>query len=282
MSYLNNNKKGMVINMAVPQNVLIDRKVVEDRIKDILETSLDTVQLMTIDNDLVQGAGMVKHINTYEYQGAVQAVKEGAGNTERGKVVVSEKEYRVQVKQQVFDYTDEQYMKDFKVVEVGAKGMAIEMKNDMNNDFFTEIAKTTTLHSADKFSYDVVVDAIEKMNLEDENGLFLLIGNDLKASIRKDEDFKASKLGEILYTGQIGSIGGVPVIVSKKVPANTAYLATKEAVTLFNKKGVELEADRKKEERINTEITRKVCLVALTDATKAVKITVGAGKSKKA
>ena len=280
MSYLNNNKKGMVINMAVPQNVLIDRKVVEDRIKDILETSLDTVQLMTIDNDLVQGAGMVKHINTYEYQGAVEAVAEGAGNTERGKVVVSEKEYRVQVKQQVFDYTDEQYMKDFKVVEVGAKGMAIEMKNDMNNDFFTEIAKTTTLHSADKFSYDVVVDAIEKMNLEDENGLFLLIGNDLKASIRKDEDFKASKLGEILYTGQIGSIGGVPVIVSKKVPANTAYLATKEAVTLFNKKGVELEADRKKEERINTEITRKVCLVALTDATKAVKITVGATRSK--
>ena len=266
--------------MAVPQNVLIDRKVVEDRIKDILETSLDTVQLMTIDNDLVQGAGMVKHINTYEYQGAVEAVAEGAGNTERGKVVVSEKEYRVQVKQQVFDYTDEQYMKDFKVVEVGAKGMAIEMKNDMNNDFFTEIAKTTTLHSADKFSYDVVVDAIEKMNLEDENGLFLLIGNDLKASIRKDEDFKASKLGEILYTGQIGSIGGVPVIVSKKVPANTAYLATKEAVTLFNKKGVELEADRKKEERINTEITRKVCLVALTDATKAVKITVGALRTK--
>ena len=74
--------------MAVPQNVLIDRKVVEDRIKDILETSLDTVQLMTIDNDLVQGAGMVKHINTYAYQGAVEAVAEGAGNTERGKVVV--------------------------------------------------------------------------------------------------------------------------------------------------------------------------------------------------
>ena len=268
--------------MAVPQNVLIDRKVVEDRIKDILETSLDTVQLMTIDNQLQENAGMVKHINTYLYEGSVEAVEEGATNTTRGRVTVSEKEYRVQVKQQVFDYTDEQYMKDFKVVEVGAKGMAIEMKNDMNNDFFTEIAKTTTLHSADKFSYDVVVDAIEKMNLEDENGLFLLIGNDLKASIRKDEDFKASKLGEILYTGQIGSIGGVPVIVSRKVPANTAYLATKEAVTLFNKKGVELEADRKKEERINTEITRKVCLVALTDATKAVKITVGALRSKKA
>ena len=266
--------------MTVPQHVLLDRKVVEDRIKDILETSLDTVQLMTIDNDLVQGAGMVKHINTYEYQGAVEAVAEGATNTERGKVVVSEKEHRVQVKQQVFDYTDEQYMKDPKVVEVGAKGMSIEMKNDLNNDFFVEIAKTSTLHNAQTFSYDTVVDAIEKMNLEDESGLFLLIGNDMKAMIRKDEDFKASKMGEILYTGQIGAIGGVPVIVTKKVPAKTVYLATKEAVTLFNKRGVELEADRQKEKRINTEITRKVCLVALTDATKAVKITISPARSK--
>ena len=268
--------------MAYNENVVYENFILENKFSEILETKLDAVKFMTVDTDLQGVEGMKKTINTYTYEGAVEAVAEGAGNTERGKVVVSEKEYRVQVKQQVFDYTDEQYMKDFKVVEVGAKGMAIEMKNDMNNDFFTEIAKTTTLHTADKFSYDVVVDAIEKMNLEDENGLFLLIGNDLKAVIRKDEDFKASKLGEILYTGQIGSIGGVPVIVSKKVPANTAYLATKEAVTLFNKKGVELEADRKKEERINTEITRKVCLVALTDATKAVKITVSAGKSKKA
>ena len=262
--------------MAIPNNVILDRKVVEDRIADILETSIDTVQLMTVDNDLQENAGMVKHINTYNYEGAVEAVAEGQANTTRGRVTVSEKEYRVQVKQQVFDYTDEQYMKDPMVVEVGAKGMSIEMKNDMNNDYFAEIAKTTTLHSASKFSYDTVVDAIEKMNLEDESGLFLLIGADLKAVIRKDADFKASRLGEILYTGQIGDIAGVPVIVSKKVAKNTAFLATKEAVTLFKKKEVETEYKRQQEERINTEIARKVCLVALTDATKAVKITVGA------
>ena len=262
--------------MAISNNVILDRKVVEDRIADILETSIDAIQLMTVDNQLQENAGMVKHINTYNYEGAVEALAEGKANTTRGRVTVSEKEYRVQVKQQVFDYTDEQYMKDPMVVEVGAKGMSIEMKNDMNNDFFVEIDKTTTLHSASKFSYDTVVDAIEKMNLEDESGLFLLIGTDLKAVIRKDADFKASRLGEILYTGQIGDIAGVPVIVSKKVAKNTAFLATKEAVTLFNKKGVEVEAKRQAEERINTEITRKVCLVALTDATKAVKITVGA------
>ena len=262
--------------MAIPNNVIIERKVIEDRIADILETSIDTVQLMKIDDELMENAGMVKYINTYRYEGAVEAVAEGQTNTVRGRVVADEEEYRVQFKQEVFDYTDEQYMKDPLIVEVGAKGMAIEMKNDMNNDYFTEIAKTTTLHSASKFSYDTVVDAIEKMNIEDEKGLFLLIGNDLKATIRKDADFKASRLGEILYTGQIGDIAGVPVITSKKVAKNTAFLATKEAVTLFKKKEVETEYKRQQEERINTEIARKVCLVALTDATKAVKITVGA------
>lgn len=261
--------------MAWNENVVYDNFVLENKFKDILETKLDAIKFMTVDTDLQGVEGMKKTINTYTYKGAVQAVEEGATNTERGKVTFVGKDYKVKVKQQVFDYTDEQAMKDKNVVEVGVKGSAIEMVNDLNNDFFTEIAKTTTLHShSGELSYDVIVDAIEKMNIEDETGLFLLIGNDLKAQIRKDADFKASRLGEILYHGQIGDICGVPVAVSKKVPKNTAYLATKEAVTCFVKKQNEVEQDRDKEKRINTVITRKVALVALTDATKAVKITV--------
>lgn len=261
--------------MAWNENVVYDNFVLENKFKDILETKLDAIKFMTVDTDLQGVEGMKKTINTYTYDGAVEAVAEGATNTTRGKVTFVDQDYDVIVKQQVFDYTDEQAMKDRNVVEVGVKGSAVEMVNDLNNDFFTEIAKTSTLHThSGALSYDVIVDAIEKMNIEDEAGLFLLIGTDLKAQIRKDADFKASRLGEMLYHGQIGDICGVPVAVSKKVPANTAYLATKEAVTCFVKKQNEVEQDRQKEKRINTVITRKVALVALTDATKAVKITV--------
>ena len=260
--------------MAWNENVVYENFVLENKFKDILETKLDTVKFMTVDTDLQGVEGMKKTINTYTYEGAVEAVAEGAGNTERGKVTFVGQEYDVIVKQQVFDYTDEQAMKDKNVVEVGVKGSATEMVNDLNNDFFTEIAKTTTLHShSGAFNYDVVVDAIEKMNIEDEAGLFLLIGNDLKAQIRKDEDFKASRLGEMLYNGQIGDICGVPVAVSKKVPAGTVFVATKEAVTCFVKKGVEVEQSRVANKRLNSIIPRKVNLVALTDSTKAVKIT---------
>lgn len=263
-------------------NVLYDNIVLESQLNDILETKLNAQNFMTIDGDLQSQAGMKKRINVYTYEGTVEEVAKGAKNTERGKVTFAGKDYEVKVKQQVFDYADEDVMQDPLVVQVGVKGVATEMINDLNNDFFNEIAKTSTLHNVSgALSYDAIVDAIEKMNIEDEAGLFLIIGNDLKAQIRKDEDFKASRLGEILYNGQIGDICGVPVAVSKKVPANTAFLATKEAVKCFVKKSSEVEQVRDAETRTNTVVSRKVGLVALVDSTKAVKITVSPSRASK-
>ena len=109
------------------------------------------------------------------------------------------------------------------------------------------------------------------MNLEDESGLFLLIDPATKAEIRKDPDFKGARLGEILFNGQIGTIAGIPVVVSKK--ATTPILATKEAITLFIKKENEIEQDRDVEARINTVVARTVYVCAVTDATKIVKLT---------
>ena len=49
-------------------------------------------------------------------------------------------------------------------------------------------------------------------------------------------------------------------------------VATRQAVTIFNKKGVEVETDRNGDIRQNTIWSRKYYLAALTDETKAVKI----------
>ena len=259
-------------------NTVYQNFVLESRLTDLLNTKLNTRSLMTIDNSLTESAGMIKKINTYTYTGKVEKVTKGNKNTTRGAVSYTSKQYEVEVSQQVFDYYDEEFMQDPKVVEMGMNGAATLMVNDMNTKYFAELAKTKTTHKyTDKFSYDAVVDAIQLMNLEDEAGLFLIIGNDLKAEVRKDPDFKAARQGEILFNGQIGNICGVPVLVSKLVPANTAYLATKEAVTLYTKKDSEVEQERDGEIRQNTVIMRKVNLVALTDATKLVKITKNQG-----
>ena len=255
-------------------NTVYQNFVLESRLSDLLNTKLNTRSLMTIDNSLTESAGMIKKINTYSYTGKVEKLAKGAKNTTRGAVSYTPKQYEVEVSQQVFDYYDEEFMQDPKVVEMGMNGAAALMVNDMNEKYFAELKKATLSHKVTgAFNYDAVVDALQLMNLEDEAGLFLIIGNDLKAEVRKDEDFKAARQGEMLFNGQIGNICGVPVLVSKLVPANTAYLATKEAVTLYTKKDSEVEQERQGEIRQNTVIMRKVNLVALTDATKVVKIT---------
>ena len=63
-------------------------------------------------------------------------------------------------------------------------------------------------------------------------------------------------------------------IVSKAVPAKKAFIADKTAVTVFTKKGSEIEMEREANTRSNTIYGRKVAVVALTDATKVVKLTI--------
>lgn len=251
-------------------NTVYENFVLENKLTDILNTKLNVKSLMTIDTDLSENAGMKKTIHKYTYTGAVESVAENEGNTVVGEIGFTSEDYEVGVSQQTFKYTDEQFMKDPMVLDGGMAGSSTLMINDMNDKFFAELQKATVEQAYDTFSYDVCVDAINKMNLEDESGLFLIIGNDLKAVIRKDDDFKSKELGKIIADGAIGTISGVPVIVSKKVPANVAYLATKEAVTLYTKKESEIEQDRDKDKRINYVYMRKVNLVALTDATKVV------------
>lgn len=268
----------------MPNNhVIYDNYILENKIEDMLNTMLNVRSFMTIDNSLEANAGLKKVIHRYDYEGQVERLAMGQGNTVSGKVTFEEVEYEVALAQQNFAYYDEQAMKDPMVVDVGLKGAAVTMVNDMNNQFFDELAKATIECpiAGEKLCYDDIVDAIALMQVENtvggvtvenENGLFLLIGADLKAEIRHDEDFKRANQGELLFSGQVGNICDIPVVHSRMVPEGVAYLLTREAVTLFVKKESEVEQERQANIRRNDVYLRKVNLCALTDATKLVKI----------
>lgn len=258
-------------------NTVYENEVLQAQLTNNLDTKLDAKGFMTIDNTLSASEGMIVKVRKYAYTGTVEQLAAGEKNTSgaRGKIEVTSTPYEVLRYQQVFDYTDSDAMTDSNVVDMGMAGAENEMVNEINDEFFTEIAKATLTQeyaNGGAISYDTIVDAIGKMNLEDESGLFLIIGNDLKQQIRKDADFKAKELGKILVDGAIGTISGVPVSVSVKCPAGTAFLATKEAVKFWVKRDSEVEQDRDKEAASNTVILRRYGLVALVDATKAVKI----------
>jgi len=66
----------------------------------------------------------------------------------------------------------------------------------------------------------------------------------------------------------------VNLYTKKDAVAGTIVIGTKDAVTLFIKKGTETEQERDGNTRKNSVFNRKYYLAALTDATKAVKLTV--------
>lgn len=259
-------------------NTVFDNKVIEAKAKDLLTTAVNTRNLMTVDNSLTQEAGMTKTINTYTYSGTAEEVSAGAGNSSRGSISYEGKDYTVKMIQQAFDYTDEDFMKDDTIVDNMLKGANQVMVNKMTADFIAA-AKTASLSftsEAAALSYDAVVDAISKLNVEDESKVFIVIPNAWKADLRKDADYKAARMGEVVYNGQVGTVCGIPVIATKALE-DEAYVMTPEAVKLFMKKDVEVEQDRDADKRTNSVYLRTAYIVALVDATKICKVTLTLG-----
>lgn len=255
-------------------NTVYSNKIIEAKAKDLLTTAVNTRSLMSVDNSLAQEAGMTKTINVYTYNGTAEELAAGEGNTNRGSISYVGTDYTVKMVQQAFDYQDEDFMKDNTIVDNMLKGANQVMVNKMSADFVAELAKATLSAPAATFGYDAIVDGIAKLNVEDESKLFVIIPNAWKADLRKDEDYKAARMGEVIYNGQVGTVCGLPVIATNAL-SDAAYVMNAEAVKLFMKKDVEVEQDRDADTRTNSVYLRTAYIVALVDATKICKITKG-------
>lgn len=251
-------------------NTVFANKIIEAKAKDLLTTAVNTRSLMAVDNTLAAEAGMTKTINVYTYSGQAEELGVGEGNSNRGSIAYEGKDYTVKMVQQAFDYADEDFMKDNTIVDNMLKGANQVMVNKMTSDFIAEAAKAT-LEQEGGVSYDVIVDAIAKMNVEDESGIFVLVSPAGKAALRKDADYVAARMGEVVYNGQVGTIAGIPVVVSKAIEGN-GYVMHKDAIKLFMKKDVEVEQERDADTRTNSVYLRSAYICALVDATKIVKL----------
>ena len=252
-------------------NTVYNNKIIEAKAKDLLATGINTRNLMTVDSTLAATAGMTKTINVYTYDGAAEELAAGEGNSKRGSITYTPNDYTVKMVQQAFDYQDEDFLKDNSIVDNGLKLANQTMVNKMTADFISECGKATVKHSITALTYDAIVDGIAKLNVEDESKLFIVIPNSWKAEIRKDEDYKAARMGEVVYNGQVGTVCGIPVIATNAL-TDKAYVMSAEAIKLFVKKDVEVEQDRDADTRTNSIYLRAVYVCALVDATKIVEL----------
>ena len=178
-----------------------------------------------------------------------------------------------------FTYYDEQEMTDPMLVPVGLRHMGTDMFNTVNGDIFAEFNKATLTVNADALNFGAFADAVAKLNLERIEGvsIFAFVCADDMAAIRKNLGEDLKYVESFARAGYVGTVAGVNIYTKKDAVAGTVIVGTREAVTIFNKKGTEVETERDADVRKNDIYSRKYYLAALTDATKAVKIVVAAG-----
>ena len=263
-------------------HVIYDNFFLSNEVEDQYNSHLDLQPFCTVDNSLEGIPGMKRRINVYSATDGTQKLAMGEGNTKSIEVSYENKEYEILMAQNRFEYYDEQAMIDPMLVPVGTRHMGTDLFNTVNGEIFAEFNKATLTVSATKFDFDAFVDAQAKLNLEnlENTAIFGFVCPADMASIRKNLKDDLKYMEAFVKTGYVGTVAGINLYTKKDATPGTIVIGTKEAVTLFNKKGTEVEQPSRDSQdaniRKNTILSRKYYLVALTDATKAVKITIGA------
>ena len=247
-------------------------------VEDQFNSHLDLQQFCTVDNSLEGVAGMKRIIHTYRATNGTEKLTVGQGNTKSIEVSYTPVEYLIALAQNRFVWNDEHAMTDPMLVPVGMKHAGTDMYNTVNADIYAEFAKTGIEVEATAFNFDAFVDAGAALNLENLEGVFkfaLVCPKDV-AKIRKALKDDLKYVEAYATRGYVGSVGDIHLFTKADATEGEIIVATKEAVTIFNKKGVEVEDERDANTRVNSAYSRKYYVVALTDERKAVKIKLGA------
>jgi hypothetical protein len=243
-------------------------------VEDQFNSHLDLQQFCTIDNSLVGTAGMKRIIHSYRATNGTEKLAVGAGNSKSIEVSYTPVEYEIALAQNRFQWYDEHAMTDPMLVPVGMKHAGTDMYNTVQADIYGEFAKTGLEVSATAFNFDAFVDAGAALNLENLEGVykFAFVCPKDVAKVRKALKDDLKYVEAFAKNGYIGSVGDIHLHTKADATEGTIIVATKDAVTIFNKKGVEMESERDANIRQNSAYSRKYYVVALTDESKAVKI----------
>lgn len=263
-------------------NTIYENFYLSNEVEDQFNSHLDLQSFCNVDRTLEGTAGMKRKINVYKATDGTEKLGIGKGNTKSIQVSYTPEEYEILLAQNRFEYNDEQAMTDPNLVPVGVRHMGTDMFNTVNADIFAEFGKATLSVEASAPDFAAFVDAQAKLNLENLEGvsIFGFVCPSDMAKVRKALKDDLKYVEAFAKTGYVGTVGGVNLYTKKDAKAGEIIIGTKDAVTLFIKKGTEVEQPPRSADdanvRLNTIFSRKYYLAALTDATKAVKITISA------
>ena len=266
-------------------NQVYDNFFLSNEVEDQFNSHLDLQKFAKVDNSLEGEAGMLRKINRYRATNGTQKLGKGEGNTQSIEVAYGSKEYRIAMAQNRFEYYDEEAMTDPMLVPVGVRHMGTDMFNTVNADIFGEFNEATQVVVTSAFGFDAFADAVSMINIEETDNdpesimAFAFVCPADVATLRKALKDELKYVESFARTGYIGTVAGVNLYTKKDAVRGTIITGVLGAVTLFNKKGVEVETPQRSSDdaniRKNSIFSRKYYIAALTDERKAVKVVNG-------
>lgn len=269
---------------------LINPEVMADMISGKIQSKIVVTPFAKIDTTLQGRPGDTITVPQYAYIGDAEDVAEGvaAGTV---KLTATTKEYKVKKAMKAVELTDEAVLSGYgnPVGQTNNQlGKSLASKVDVDAMDALQDAQLTYNGSATQIGYDGIVDAVDVFEEEVNTEKAIFIHPKQVTKLRKDGNFtsKDKYNGNVVMTGEIGTIAGCRVVPSKKVPLDEAganYLCpivklnqdneTEDetaALTIYLKRNVNVETERDTLARKTIISADEHYVAALTDTSKVV------------
>lgn len=270
---------------------LIDAEVMADAISGKIEHAIRVTPFAKVDTTLEgKNAGSTITVPRFSYIGDAEDVAEGVacGTVQ---LTADTTEATVKKAMKAVDLTDEAVLSGFgdPLGETNTQlAKSIAAKVDADAMAALQTAQLKYDGSASAISYAGIVDAVDAFAEEFNSNKVIFVHPSQVGALRKDKDFLAAdKLAEsVRVTGAIGKIANCEVIPSRLVPLNegsTCYVCPivklnedgetedeSAALTIYMKRGVNVETERNTLARTTTISVDEIYTVALSNASKVV------------
>ena len=272
---------------------MINPEVMAEMISAKVAKKVAVTPFAKVDTTLQGQAGNTITIPVFSYIGDAANVAEGA-SIGASALTTTHKQFTIKKIAKGVDITDEAILSGYgdPVGEANRQLiMAIAQKIDQDAiDALDGAAKY--MSSGYKISYAGIVDAIDLFEEEYNSEKVIFVHPKQVSQLRKDADFTSADKyvngNYIAMNGEIGKIANCRVVVSKRVKENaenTTYInpivkisydsETEQdtpALTIFLKRNVMVETSRDIDKQINMIRASENYVVALTDASKVVRV----------
>jgi len=232
---------------------LINPQVMADMVSAELEKKLRATEFFKVDRTLVGRAGNTVTVPTWKYIGEADDLPEN----EQGEVTemsTEDVEYTVKKAVKNVALTDESVLSGYgDPVGEATRQLRMSIQDKIDSDAVTLLEAITTtkghVHTVTTdLGYDVIVDALDRLNLEEQGtNLFLMVNSDTITKLRKDGKFieRQTQLGDDVFgTGVVGQLAGCKIVISNKLTDKRSYIMTPQSLTAFLKRDVMVETER--------------------------------------